>query len=175
MKYLIILAVATFLIVAAILYFGAGALDLAPKKTEAAQQPAAPTQDFQAVTALLEQDMTNIPASLDAPRVAPANAFSVKSRLGSAPTAHAEYQVLVQACDLIIYADQEHSVRQRRDQETAQGVSGDPMATEKANHAATSTARTTLHARAQADWDAYRQQTDAEVHRLLGSLQGAKL
>ena len=171
MKYLIILAVIVLLVVAGVFYFGSGDLSIAPKKVETVQE--APKQDFHAVTTLLQQDMNNIPALLDAPRMAPANAFSVKSRLGNAP-AREEYQVLAQACNLIIYADQEHSVRQRGDQEAQHNVSGDPMAGAKAN-GALSVARAALHARAQADWTAYRQQTDTEVHRLLDSLKDARM
>ncbi len=173
MKIFLVLAVAVVLIIAAILYFGSGDLDLTPPKKPS--QADAPPQDFHAVTALLQKDMGSVPTSLDAPEVEPVNAFHIKSRLSGATAAHQEYQVLAKACDLIIYADQEHSVRQRQDVEAQRGASGDLMASAGARQAATANTRTAIHAKAQADWDGYRQQTDAEVKRLLGSLQNAKL
>lgn len=115
--------------------------------------------------------MSGVPTSLDAPGVPPRAAFNVKSRLGALASTRKEYQTLVQACDLIIYADQQHSVRQSQAQQARQSVSGDPMANAKQNQLSTDAERTAIHARAQADWEAYRRQTDQEVSRLLHSLQ----
>lgn len=176
MKIFLFLAVAAALITAAILYFGSGELDLtAPKKKDSPAQATPAPQDFHAVTALLAKDMGEVPASLDAPEAEPVNAFNVKSRLGGASAARQEYQVLVQACDLIIFADQEHAVRHRQDQEAQHNASGDLMASAGARQTAVTNTRTALHTRAQADWDGYRRQTDAEVKRLLGSLQHSTL
>ena len=173
MKILITLAVVALLIVAAMFFFGGGELAIAPKPTPGADADTPPL-NFTPLVGLLEKDMSGIPASLDDSGTTPANAFRVKGRLQGASAARPEYQTLSQACELIIDADKEHSVRQMQDRQAEHGVSGDPMANAQAQQGAVSAARTTLHAKAQADWAAYRQQTDAEVHRLLGSLQNAK-
>ncbi len=158
MKIILILAVVALLVVAGVFYFGAGSVDLAPASKPVPATP--PPQDFHAVTDVLAKEMSSVPATLEAPSVEPASAFTIKSRLTAAPNPRPEYQALAHACELIIYADQEHSVRQSRDQ------------AEQA--AAAATARVPLHSRAQADWSQYRQQTDAEVRRLLASLPKVK-
>ena len=159
MKILLTLAAIAFLVIAAILYFGSGDLDL----TTPARKPVAaatPPPDFHAVAALLAKEMGSVPVTLDAPSVEPADAFGVKSRLVAAPNPRPEYQTLAHACELIIYADQEHSIRRRSDQVEQQ--------------TAAAPSRLALHAKAQADWNNYRLQTDAEVKRLLASLPNAK-
>ncbi len=161
MKTILILAVVALLVIAAVLYFGGGTPDLTvTAKNPSPPAAAPPAQDFHAVTAVLEKELGSVPTTLEAPGITPANAFTIKSRLAAAPDPRPEYQTLAHACELIIYADQEHAVRRRRDQEE-QVTAG--------------AARAPLHARAQADWDRYRQQSDAEVRRLLASLQNAKL
>lgn len=178
MKIFITLVVAVLLVVAAALFFGSGDLDIAAKPTPAnapgAAAAAASNQNFAPVSALLQGDMDKIPATLESPGVSPVNAFNVKSRLGGAQTARVEYQKLNQVCDLIIYADTEHSVRLMKVNEDQKLLIGDLMVNSATNQANMSSARTTLHTRAQAEWDAYRRQTDTEVRRLLGSLQNAK-
>ncbi len=159
MKIFLILAAVVLLAIVAVLYFGSGDLDRATPAKNSSVAP--PPADFHAVTALLETEMSNVPATLEVPSVEPANAFSIKSRLIAAPNPRPEYQVLAHACELIIYADQEHSVRQSNDRMEQQ--------------AADAPARAGIHARAQAGWNGYRQQTDAEVKRLLASLQNKKL
>ena len=150
MKILVTLAVVALLAVIAVFYFGGEAVDL----TTATPAPAvAPKLDFTALSTVLQQDMSNIPTSLDAPRIAPAKTFNVKSRLASAAAPPPEYQTLGHVCELIIDADQEHSVRHAEAQQSADAA---------------------LHAQMQANWDAYRVQTDSEVHRLLASLKSAK-
>ena len=150
MKILVTLAVVALLAVAAVFYFGGEAVDL----TRATPAPAeTPTLDFTALGAVLQQDMSSIPASLDAPRVAPAKTFNVRSRLEGAPAPPPEYQTLGHVCELIIDADKEHSVRAGEARQTADAAA---------------------RAQAQANWDAYRLQSDAEVHRLLASLKRAR-
>lgn len=177
MKTIAVLAVIALLIVAAIIYFSDRDLGLAPIKSGLSSSqaqdspPAAGTPGgFTEVANALEQEMHGIPSSLDAAGVPLRTAFNVKSRLAAAASTRKEYQALVQACDLIIYADQEHSVRQARVRQSQQNVSGDPMANAKANQTQNTAERSSIHAKAQADWETYRRQTDQEVTRLLGSL-----
>ena len=115
--------------------------------------------------------MSAIPSSLDAPGAPPNAAFNVKSRLSAVASTRKEYQTLVQACNLIIYADQEHSVRQSRALQAQQSASGDLMSNNKDRKLQAVSERTSIHAKAQADWESYRRQTDQEVSRLLHSLQ----
>ena len=179
MRILAVLAVIALLIIAAIIHFGNYDFGGAPMMVESpspaqaqAAPPAANAQgDFTGVAASLANDMQSVPASLDAPGVPPRAAFNVKSRLGSLVSTRKEYHTLVQACDLIIYADQEHSVRQLQAKQAQQSVSGDLMGNAKANQVQVTAGRESVHAKAQADWEIYRRRTDQEVSRLLGSLQ----
>ena len=177
MRILAVLAVIALAIIAAIIHFSDQDLGLTAKPIELpspAQVQGSPgpavEESFAGVAGSLVHDMSSIPTSLDAPGVPPRAAFNVKSRLAAAASTRKEYQTLVQACDLIIYADQEHSVRQAQVRQARQGISGNLMASAQENNLHASTTRTSLQTQAQADWDAYRSQTDREVTRLLHSL-----
>ena len=179
MRTLVVLAVITLAISAAIIHFSDYDFGLTPGKvgSPSDQTQASPGTDpqesFAGVANSLQHDMSVVPVSLDAPGVPPRAAFNVKSRLAASASTRKEYRTLLQVCDLIIYADQEHSVRQLQTRQAQQSASGDLMANAKAQKLQTASERTTIHTRAQADWEAYRRQTDKEVSRLLGSLQGA--
>ena len=87
---------------------------------------------------------------------------------------HEEYQTLYQACDLVIRADQEHSVRQENCLRAQNHVYTSPLEKVNAEQIDKAQRDVILH-KAEMEWTAYRQQTDTEVHRLLASLANKQL
>ena len=145
-------------------------IDRARKSPPPAPTPI-PKQNFESLVAVLRGDMTRIPASLQAPRAVPSHAFTVKSQLQGALSQHEEYEVLNRVCDLLIYADQEHSVRQR----DFLTVGAGPRASSLSTSGDPEVRRALVQKDQETAWMAYRQKTDSEVQRLLGMLTGKKL
>lgn len=139
--------------------------------------PGAATHDFNAVSAMLTQDMNNIPTSLDAEAPRPSHAIDVRNRLRPHVNLHPEYQVLTQVCDLIIQADNERTSLQQSahsEQSRASFHSAleqvDPK--KHGQQSDVSTQQAAIRQRMESTWGGYRAKTADEVERLLGTLKG---
>ena len=118
--------------------------------------------------------MSKIPLTLHDPRFVPSHAFMIRSQIQDFLGQHEEYRVLNQACELIIHADQEHSVRGRENQQAQARVYTSPLNDTNADiH--NKTRREAVDQQAETAWSVYRTQTDAEVGRLLDSLADKQL
>jgi hypothetical protein len=174
MKNVLLILGAALLIIAVLLAlaFRDNGLDRAVEPTPQITE-AQPKAGFEGIIRLLEADLQKVYVPLDAPRNPPENAFRIKQRLQGQTARHQEYEVLDHVCDLLIFADQDRAVRKQ----TAFADQGRVLTTTLANEesAQLKATRQAIRNQAVADWEVYRQKSEAEVKRLLFSLQGKKL
>ena len=151
------------------LNFHMGGPTLEPLTTSAAH-------DFSAVSAILQQDMNNIPASLNGAAPRPTHAFDVKRRVLPHVGERVEYQTLRDVCDLIIGADAERSSLQQSNQSqqtrtTFHSVLDPVDKTHKPTPGPT-VDQAAIHQRVEGIWNDHRARAASEVDRLLDSLKG---
>ncbi len=158
---------------------------------KATPAPAAGKQGFDNLTALLRQDMSNIPAPLDGPGHTPTNAMSIKRRVGPYTNTRPEYRVLTQACDLIIQADaQRTAFQQACHAEQTRASFGESLNTTglmdrsvPASHGGTLSVQTAtpaiaaaaIHQRVEGNWANYRTHASEQVQTLLTALANKQL
>ena len=135
------------------------------------------TRNFDALCATLQQDMNNVPSTLDGAGPTPAHAYEVKRKVQSHLNEHQEYQVLTQVCDLIIQADAErNSLQQSSRAEQNRTTYHSPLEqTSPQKHAAVpdpAMQQNAIRQRMDGTWNDYRIKTAGEVSRLLGTLKG---
>ena len=135
------------------------------------------SHSFDTVTSLLQQDMQNIPSSLDGNGPKPTHAYDVKRQLRPHLSEHQEYQTLTRVCDLIIGADAERSALQQTSHaEEARTAYHSPLeSTSPQKHAALpdpAIQQNAIRQRVEGTWNARRTQTAGEVEQLLGTLKG---
>ncbi len=138
------------------------------------------SHDFNTVSAQLEQDLQNLPPTLDGDAPRPVHAIDVKRRLRPHLNLHQEYEVLTHVCDLIIQADTERtSLQQSSRAEQSRTTYHSPLEQispqKKAALPDTSAQQGAIHQRMDGTWGEYRARTADEVERLLGTLKGKKI
>ena len=137
----------------------------------------ASTRTFDALCATLQQDMDNIPPTLDGAGPTPAHAYEVKRKVQNHLNEHQEYQVLAQVCDLIIQADAERNSLQQSShaEQTRTTYHSSLEQTSPQKHAAlpdTTSQQNAIRQRTDGTWNQYRTRTAGEVSRLLDTLKG---
>ena len=135
------------------------------------------SRSFDTVVSLLEQDMNNIPTSLEGNAPKPAHAYEVKRKVAPFLKQHQEYQTLTRACDLIIDADSERSALQQSShaEQSRTTFHSALEYTSPQKHAALpdpAIQQNAIRQRVEATWNASRARTSGEVEHLLGTLKG---
>lgn len=134
------------------------------------------THNFDAVSAVLQQDMNNIPASLNGTAPKPTHAFDVKRRVLPHVAERGEYQTLREVCDLIIGADADRSSLQQSSQSqqtrTTFHSALDPVEKNRKPTPGPTTDQAAIHQRVEGIWNDHRARATSEVNRLLDSLKG---
>ena len=135
------------------------------------------SRSFDKVSALLTQDMNNIPTALDGADATPAHAYEVKRKVHPYLNLHPEYQTLSRACDLIIGADAERRALQQsshaeQHRTTFHSFLESASPEKQAALPDPAIQQGAIHQRTEATWNEHRTQTAQEVARLLGTLKG---
>jgi hypothetical protein len=190
MKVLLILVVIAGLVYYFFFYKKAHEEVQAPVAAESpVPQPTVDPNSFDAVSALLRQDLDAIPAALDGPEPAPVNAIAVKRKLRPYLALHQEYQTLTRACDLIIDASAKRTTFQQSCRfEQDRTEFSNALEHDTSRHSAylaghvpvvqtppPEDQRKAIHERVANTWLTYRTQQAEQVQRLLGSLAGHHL
>ena len=135
------------------------------------------SHDFEAVSSLLEQDMNNIPVSLDGDGPKPTHAYDVKHKVHPYLNVHPEYQVLTQVCDVIIGADTERdalrqSTRAEQSRTTFHSSLDQPSPEKHKALPDPAIQQNAIRQRTESTWGAERSRAAVEVQHLLGTLKG---
>ncbi len=131
-------------------------------------------RDFKDLDARLQNDMDRIPTDLHGARQMPTHALATKSQVAPYLKLHEEYATLIQACDLIIEADQAFAEHQQKC-----GLAPAPLGAnvqERARVAsAANSAGPAVYQQQQTIWDSQRRQSDTKVRQLLTTLDNKRL
>lgn len=134
------------------------------------------TRSFDPVCAALRQDLAKVDQPLGAPHVDLRTAPGARGRIRAAgENIRPEHATLVQVCDLLIHANEERDAQRARQQaQIARPQTTNPLDVRPRGTPAPDI-RGDATARAERQWEDYRQKTVATAKQLLGGLEGKTL